>query len=229
MRTRALGHRGGRSNVAGWRLASLAATSAVLALLAGHVTGMVVGFGPLSSHMAQHIVVMSVAAPIAALLLINAGRTSARHISSDMAETALVWAVIAQIAALGIWHAPAVFEAARSSAVLLTAMHLSLLAVALFFWICIFSVRGQGRWKPIVSLVVTGKLFCLLGALLIFAPQPLYAFSGVTAADQELAGLLMIAACPLSYVAAAVGIGARWLSEFERENAPPAVAAEART
>lgn len=228
MSTTAFVHRGAENYAAGRRAAALASVGVVSVLLAGHLTGMILHVGPLSAHMAQHIVVMNIAAPIAALLLINAGPTSARHFFSDMAETALVWAMIAQIAALGIWHVPVVFEAARSSAVLLAAMHLSLLAVALFFWICVFSVRGNARWKPIVSLVVTGKLFCLLGALLILAPQPLYAFSGVTGADQELAGLLMIAACPLSYVVAAVGIGARFLSDLERETAVPRGVAGAR-
>ncbi len=60
-----------------------------------------------------------------------------------------------------------------------------------------------------LALLVSGKLACLLGVLFVFAPRPLLAHAGhfvhaQVLADQHLAGLLMIAACPLSYVLTAV-------------------------
>lgn len=220
--------RGDRSSVV-WKMAALAVASAVIALLAGHLTGMALHIGPLSSHMAQHIVVMNVMAPIAALVLLRTVRASSLFdLDGWLPESALVWAVVGQIGALWVWHIPSVFEVARSSPLLLVAMHVSLLAVALFFWVCVFRVRGNARWKPIAALLVTGKLFCLLGALLIFAPRPLYALPDVvTVSDQQLAGLLMIAACPLTYVVAGVVIAARWIADLEHDDGTVAVAAGA--
>lgn len=220
MSVRANGLRGDNIFVANWQVAALTAALVLAGLIAGHLAGMAMNTGPLSSHMAQHIVVMNLVAPIAALLLLQAPRSKrVHHLDRQWPNSALVWAVVAQVGALWTWHLPVVFTAAKSSPVLLAAMHLSLLAVALFFWVCIFSVQGNGRWKPIVALLVTGKLFCLLGALLIFAPRPLYALSqGASLGDQQLAGLLMIAACPLTYVVAGVVIAARWLADLERED-----------
>jgi putative membrane protein len=69
--------------------------------------------------------------------------------------------------------------------------------------------------------LLTGKLSCLLGALLIFAPRILYtsghqhsAMANLT--DQQLAGLLMIIACPLSYVTAGVVLAAQMMADLGR-------------
>ena len=53
----------------------------------------------------------------------------------------------------------------------------------------------------------------MLGALLVFAPRPIYSSGhhGFDLADQQLAGLLMLAACPLSYVLAAIVIAVETL------------------
>ncbi len=54
-------------------------------------------------------------------------------------------------------------------------MHGSLFAVALLFWTGVLQMRGPGRWQAILGLIITGKLSCLLAALLIFSPRFLYA------------------------------------------------------
>lgn len=46
--------------------------------------------------------------------------------------------------------------------------------------------------------------------------------AGITLADQELAGLIMIVACPLFYVSAGVYIAAKWLFELGDEALPTA-------
>ena len=77
---------------------------------------------------------------------------------------------------------------------------------------------------------MTGKIACLLGVMLIFSPRLLYSASpgqhvhlglheiaaAPTLADQQFAGLLMIAACPLSYLLAGVVIAARMISDIGR-------------
>ena len=65
-----------------------------------------------------------------------------------------------------------------------------------------------------MALMVSAKLFCLLGILMILAPRALYAGhhgAAIDLADQHLAGLLMITACPLTYLALATFLAARWI------------------
>ena len=85
-------------------------------------------------------------------------------------------------------------------------MQVSLFLIATLFWTCVVQARGNARWQAILGLVITGKLSCLLAALFIFSPRFLYAGDHHAAAvwigDQQLAGLLMITACPLSYLTA---------------------------
>jgi putative membrane protein len=92
----------------------------------------------------------------------------------------------------------------------------SLFVAALCFWGGILLLPDRSRWQGIVALLATGKLVCLLGALLIFAPRPLYVRTvGHAAAhwlqDQQLAGLLMVVACPLSYVLVGIILSAQMM------------------
>lgn len=172
------------------------------------------GLGPLSRHMTLHIFVMDVLAPIAA---VAAGASVRARIARG--ASSLAPATIAHLAVLWTWHAPAALEAAMASPAAGLAMRLSLFAVATWFWTEVLARRGIEGWRSILALLVTAKLFCLLGAVLVFAPRVLYsgdATNGAPAlADQQLAGLLMLAACPLTYVLAGIVIAARWLLEIE--------------
>jgi putative membrane protein len=111
-------------------------------------------------------------------------------------------------------------------------MQMSLLAAALWFWLAVLCERGAFRWRALLALLVSGKLFCLIGVLLVFAPRLLYpdvaAGHGHAAtgfeqrlADQHLAGLLMLIACPLSYVLAGVVIAAQWLRDLSAKHSGP--------
>lgn len=220
MLVRAAAHRGSQILFA-WPdvVAGLVAAAGMLAavLLAGALDS-VLGFGPLATHMSQHIVVMNAAAPLAALAILCFA-PAPRVFTDRIGPLAL--ATTAQIVLLWGWHTPQSMAAAWHRPGLMLAMHLSLFAAAVLFWYAVFSIRGRDRWQPVLALLVTGKLFCLLGALLIFAPRTLYALdlarhaghgSGMSGlADQQLAGLLMITACPLTYVTAGVIIAARWV------------------
>jgi putative membrane protein len=102
-------------------------------------------------------------------------------------------------------------------------MQASLLVAATWFWIAVYEgMRDRvTAWRPIVALLVTSKLFCLLGVLFIFAPRVLSAGAphhqaAHLLADQQLAGLLMIVACPLTYLLAGIVCAARWLAALER-------------
>lgn len=186
--------------------------------------------GPLADHMALHIILMNVVGPLAAIGLSRAGATPAR--SGPLGS--LPTAVVIQIALLWGWHAPGVLETALREPALHALMQASLFAAAVWFWSLIFSFSGAERWRAFLPLLATGKLFCLVGVLMVFAPRALYpelAFAapyggsiiGDGMPDQQLAGLLMLVACPLSYLVAAVYICARWLRELDdAPHGPPA-------
>ena len=134
-----------------------------------------------------------------------------------------------QLALLWAWHFPGALALAHAAPAITAAMQVSLFAAAFAFWLAVFSERGGHRWRAILALAITGKLFCLLGVLIVFAPRPLYAVlmaghgrlsPDAMLADQHLAGLMMLAVCPLTYVAVGVALSARWLWELDT-HAPP--------
>jgi putative membrane protein len=184
---------------------------------AGALVLLLLDLGPLARHMARHIAVMSVAAPLCAAALF-CGR-SARGRADGSA--AVLWsATPLQIALIWAWHVPAAHSWAIASVEATAAMDVSLFLAAAAFWGALLRFRAAHPWQPLLALLLTGKLACLLGALLVFAPRLLYAGASPAAtahhahmlptlADQQLAGLLMIVACPLSYVLAGVVLAAR--------------------
>jgi putative membrane protein len=182
--------------------ASAAVVAAVLALALPFVT-----LGDVSAHMVVHILAMSVAAPV--LATIGALASPRRSVGARQ-----LWlATAGQIVLLWAWHLPSAHHFAAASAAGALVMHLSLLAVAVWFWDALVRQRADRQWHAILALLVTGKLACLLAALLVFATQPLFHRHGMAAAldDQQLAGLLMIVACPASYVLAGVIMAARFV------------------
>lgn len=179
---------------------------------------------PLSRHMAMHILAMNAVAPLLALAAL-AYRPAWRVALSGGLVLSLVSAL--QIFTLWLAHAPAWIAFSLPWSPAHGASQLVLFAAALLFWLGIFSQRGTGRAQALLALLITGKMFCLLGALLVFSPRSVYAADiweicapGTTAAqrfaDQQFAGLLMLTACPLSYVLAGITIAALWLRELDR-------------
>ncbi len=174
------------------------------------------GLGPRASNMATHILVMSALAPFLAVLW-------ARFSSAPMLSTGRALAIVtaAQIALLYAWHAPRALAYVEVHPAAHLSMHASLLAAALLFWLAILGDHGVARWRGVAALAITGKLACLLGVLLVFAPRVLdasirgSATSEMMLADQRLAGLLMLAACPASYILTGVMIASRWLFDME--------------
>jgi len=177
-----------------------AAASVAFTFAFGLLTVLLLDFGPVARHMVAHIAVMNLVAPLAALLV-------ARRAGS--ARPRLFWAAcMLQISLLWFWHAPLVHAHLESPAVQ-AVMHVSLFLAALAFWVLLLNMVERAGWQAVLGLLLTGKLACLLGALLIFAPRLLYDGDPAALSDQQLAGLLMITACPLSYVAAGIAVAAR--------------------
>jgi putative membrane protein len=179
-------------------LALVASGTCVLAvgtLLAGFLE-----FGPHARHMAAHILTMNVAAPVLAIALARWKRPAG--------SVSLLWyATFFQIAVLWAWHAPIAQNLILYAPSAMIVAHAALLVAATAFWAALLCLTGSSRWQAIPALLLTGKLVCLLAALLVFAPRTLYGPADHAAhglGDQHLAGLLMLAACPLSYLVAAV-------------------------
>ena len=169
--------------------------------------------GTIDAMMLWHIALMNALAPAIAYSL------RARLPAS--LETSIFLATAFQIALLWGWHSPGALQAAMQHPMLGAAMHASLFLSALWFWSAVAVSAERGSWRPIVALLVTGKLFCLLGALLVFGTSSLYPSQGTietALANQRLAGLLMLALCPLTYVAAGIALFIRWFRGLARHH-----------
>ena len=200
-----------------------AVASATAVLIAGAAILLIYDLGHFSTHMMFHIAIMNVAAPLLAAWAIARLQTPA--ISSSW-----LWsATLVQIVLLWAWHSPAIHNGIVQSPALGLASHGVLLLAALSFWFALLRISVAARWQTIPALLLTGKLACLLAALLIFAPRTLYESAahlvhgaGYLPAldDQHLAGLLMITACPLSYLVAAVIIAVQLIGPPRTGEAP---------
>jgi putative membrane protein len=156
--------------------------------------------------MAVHVALMAVAAPIAALGVFLVRKTPA-------ASRSWLWpATLAQLVLLWALHAPLLHQVVMASAFLHALALAALFLVATGFWLCLLCRPNSPPWQEILALILTAKLACLLAVLLIFAPREIYAeahhgTAGI--ADQQTAGLLMLAACPISYLVPAIMLVAR--------------------
>ena len=182
------------------------------------------------AHMLQHLLLMNVAALLIAVAFPRAlgrrGRAAAlppRGRQADRFElTALAPVTAIQVALFWMWHMPGVVAAVQPSHALHSLMQSSLFAVALFFWWAVLGRRNRPVWPAIFALLVTAKAFCLLGAAYVFSRRTLYPLFGSPQSwglsaleDQQLAGLLMVSACALVYVVAAIWLFAAWFVPIE--------------
>jgi putative membrane protein len=169
----------------------------------------------LAAQMTIHILAMNVAAPLLILLLRRTAVWPRRGWGGLAPATTL------QLMALWAAHAPAVLDAAHSAPGLMLSLHVALFAVALWFWQVVLSVEADRRWRAVLALLITAKLFCLLGVLMVFAP---HAFAAAAPADRQAAGLLMLVACPVTYLLAAGFIARSWLLGIEARSSQRAAA-----
>ncbi|WP_426052288.1 cytochrome c oxidase assembly protein, partial [Brevundimonas sp. SL161] len=130
--------------------------------------------------------------------------------------TGIALPFVASTAVLWAWHLPQAYDAALANVAMYWVMQLSLLASAVLFW---RAVLAQGR-SPVDRLAFVVAAFAqmgLLGALLTFAPAPLYAAHafaplawGLTPLqDQALGGVIMWVPAGIPYAIAAVWIARR--------------------
>lgn len=120
-----------------------------------------------------------------------------------------------------LWHIPAAYTAALANDFVYWLMQGSLLGSGIMFWSALY--RGRAMSGEIAALAAVMTQMSLLGALLTFAPEALYAPHFFTAAlydfsplqDQQLAGLIMwVASVPL-YGIAALPLLRRWFAQAQ--------------
>jgi putative membrane protein len=167
-----------------------------------------------SARMAQHLLLVLVAAPLLAVGCLDGGsgrQDRGRRTAVESFVTAFLFAVC-----WWFWHAPGPYDAALRSTFLYAAMQTTLIASAFGLWRVVTRSADLGSF--VISLASAVHMG-LLGALLTFAPEPLHTSHLTTTAswglsaleDQQLAGLLCwVPACGF-FVLTGLGLAAHWL------------------
>ncbi|HET7328175.1 MAG TPA: cytochrome c oxidase assembly protein [Nocardioidaceae bacterium] len=224
-----------------WRAVALAGAVVVLLTVSLPPVGELLE-QRLTAHMAQHVVLVMVVAPLLALAapgqpLLAGLPVAARRRIVELTHRLplavvftppLAWAL--HIGALWLWHLPAAYDAALQTEVMHLLEHASFLGTAWLFWWHLATLsrrrlRGPAAMFYTVSAMAPGAA---LGAMLTFAGAPLYPAQAAAAAaagvdpllDQRIGGLVMWVPLDLVYVLVAVGLFASWFHRLEQSHDP---------
>ena len=164
---------------------------------------------PFYEHMAIHMTVVAVAAPMLAFALAGSSLDPFRRTAAwspllvSLIELFVVWA----------WHTPALHQFARRSALALVAEQTSFLLSGFLLWIAVIGGEHMGRrGGGIIALLVTAMHMTLLGALLALSQRPFYPHDNgphllSALNDQHRGGVIMLLAGGATYL-----LGGLWLS-----------------
>jgi cytochrome c oxidase assembly factor CtaG/cytochrome c551/c552 len=238
----------GRRAMPGWRLCAFGAgwlTLALANLPAVHELAET----RFSAHMAQHQVLMLIAAPLLVLgqplvallwALPRRWRSRMRRVSRRAiiplrglrGSPAVVWALAGAV--LWVWHVPALFQAALAHPGLHAIEHLSFLAGAVAsWWVALHGRYGRlGYGAAVLWLFTTAIHTSALGALLVVSRAPWYPLQspGIDALeDQQLGGLLMWVPSGVVHAGAGLALFAAWLRALERRSSRRAAARAAQS
>ncbi|HET7410063.1 MAG TPA: cytochrome c oxidase assembly protein [Paracoccaceae bacterium] len=182
------------------------------ALIAGGAIALAAWFAPVATplwpfadHMARHMAVVALAAPLLAIGLPH-------RLSAALPHVPVLPATLAEFVTVWGWHLPAAHAAAQTSTVWFAVQHACFLAVGLALW---RSALAPGRaLAGAGGMLLTSMHMTLLGALLILATRELYP-SGICGgpADQQLGGMLMLGIGTPIYLMAGLALTARALAE----------------
>jgi putative membrane protein len=176
-----------------------------------------------SAHMAMHMLVVAVAAPLLAIGMAGTKLDPVRRIPAIFAP---IPASVVELAVVWAWHAPALHHAARHTTSGLITEQALFLSSGFLVWISVLggepALRASRTAAGVVALLLTFMHMTLLGALLGLAPRPLYShhheFSGLTSLEhQHLGGALMILAGSVSYLAGGLWLTAGLLNRTKAE------------
>ena len=217
---------------AGWAVLALALLSPL------HALGGVL----FSAHMAQHELLMTVAAPLLVLgrplipfvwaLSPRWRRTTGQWTSAR--TFALPWralthpasAFFLHAAAIWVWHLPSLYDATVTSEVMHAAQHVSFIVTALLFWWVVLRPSPARGGTPASIGLLFGTLLhtAALGAVLTLTSRLIYSAYAATTGpwgltpieDQQVGGLIMWVPGGLAYVIAALALVVRLFRESEQ-------------
>lgn len=195
-----------------------------------------------SAHMAQHEILMLVAAPLLVFARplvpmlrglpasLRASAVKAMHgrpaRRAWRALTGPIFVLVAHGIVLWIWHVPYLYEAALRDDGIHAVQHLMFfLTAALFWWAIVQGRYGRvGYGMAVLFVFATGMHTSILGVLLSFASRLWYPMYGPRSAawsvdpieDQQLAGFIMWIPAGVIFMVCGLALFAGWLGESER-------------
>jgi cytochrome c oxidase assembly factor CtaG len=200
-----------------------------------------------SVHMVQHMLLLTVAAPLLLLgapirpLMRGMPRSWRARVIRPIARTRAVRATLhllrhplvagaLYVGGLYAWHVPALYDAALSDARVHVLEHAWFMATAILFWSCVIDPEPFRATLPyparIVYLLLAGAgQNTILGGLLAFSTRLLYrSYAGRperygfdAVADQRVGGAVMWVPGDLIFLAAASASFFLWLAHEERQ------------
>lgn len=193
------------------------------------ITGLAL-FGPFDDwaerstamHMVQHMLLMVVVAPLLVVARplpqwrsvvgrrLDGGFRAVLRLTQYPVACALLHAV-----AIWGWHAPVTYLAALANPWWHALEHACFLFTAWLFWWSVMRASSRDGLKAGSALLFTLMHTGLLGALLVFAGEPLYRSESTSLEDQQLAGLVMWVPGGGAYLVAAAWAAWRWLARME--------------
>jgi len=167
-----------------------------------------------SVRVLHHVLLVAAVAPLLALAFPR----------RRMGSPPLFVLVAAHAVILWLWHTPGAYAWGLASVPAYWLMQTSLLGSAWLLWRAILAPAQSG--PTLVAFAATIAQMSLLGALIVFAPRPLYpvhlasttAWGLVPFTDQQLAGLLMWVPAMLPYLGAGV-----WIAWSSLRSSEPAL------
>lgn len=165
-----------------------------------------------SARVLHHVLLIAVAAPLLAKAFPR----------SNASRVPLAVLVAAHAVVLWLWHTPGAYTWGLASVAAYWVMQLTLFGSAWMMWRAILAPSTQVG-AALVALAATIGQMGLLGAVIVFAPRPLYLlhFASTYAwgfdpmSDQQLAGLLMWVPAMVPYLIAGLSIAASSLRPRE--------------
>lgn len=171
--------------IAAWRdRAALAALAVLILVFVSPLCAL--SSALFSARVVHHILLTALAAPLLALW--RPAKRPTPLAQPLLLATLIFWA----------WHVPLLYDAALGDKALYWVMELTLLGSATWFWRAVMA-PGRSVVEVVSASILVFAQMGLLGALLTFAPAPVYASHALaplswglsSLADQQLGGLLM--------------------------------------
>lgn len=181
---------------AGWLVGTLALVSPICPL----------SVSLFAARAGQHMLLTLVAAPLvvagrplAAFRAALAGLGSPRMRPRGRLGAGSIYAAGAFTAVLWFWHAPAPYAETFASTAIYWTMHVTMFASAAWLWSELLDLAGERPIQVMLASLFSCVQMGFLGAVITFAPRPLYAPHALTTAawgltqldDQQLGGAIM--------------------------------------